>query len=137
MCIRDSAQTLYQEGIRQAMKLWGVGDGDIETYLSEEPYALLNGTMEENMAKIATQRWIMSYTDGFEAWAIVRDMGYPAELAQGVSDIDIFGFGDINGNYPQRLRYGNSASNKNPQNYSAALAVQGPDAQDTKLWWAK
>jgi hypothetical protein len=131
------AQTLYQEGIRQAMKLWGVGDGDVETYLSEEPYALLNGTMEENMAKIATQRWIMSYTDGFEAWAIVRDMGYPTELAQGVSDIDIFGFGDINGHYPQRLRYGNSASTKNPQNYSAALAAQGPDAQDTKLWWAK
>ena len=98
---------------------------------------LLNGTMEENMAKIATQRWVMSYTDGFEAWAIVRDYGYPAELAQGVSDIDIYGFGDINGKYPQRLRYGNSASNKNGENYNAAVSKQGPDAQDTKLWWAK
>ena len=132
-----SAQDLYQEGIRQAMKLWDVGDAEIDTYLSTESYALLNGTMEENMAKIATQRWVMSYTDGFEAWAIVRDYGYPAELAQGVSDIDIYGFGDINGKYPQRLRYGNGAANKNGENYNAAVSKQGPDAQDTKLWWAK
>ena len=132
-----NAQDLYQEGIRQAMKLWGVSDAEIETYISTEPYALLNGTTEENMAKIATQRWIMSYTDGFEAWAIVRDYGYPVELAQGVSDIDIYGLGDINGHYPQRLRYGNSASNKNGENYNKAVSAQGPDAQDTKLWWAK
>lgn len=132
-----NAQDLYQEGIRQAMKLWGVGDAEIDTYLANEPMALLNGTLEENMAKIATQRWIMSYTDGFEGWAIVRDYGYPAELANGVTDIDIFGLGDINGRYPQRLRYGNSASNKNPENYNAAVSKQGPDAQDTKLWWAK
>ena len=132
-----SAQDLYQEGIRQAMKLWGVGDGDIDTYIATEAYALLNGTMDENLEKVATQKWIAAYTDGFEAWAIVRDSGYPTELAEGVDDIDIFGLGDINGNYPQRMRYGNAASSKNPENYNAAVAKQGPDVQDTKLWWAK
>jgi hypothetical protein len=132
-----SAQDLYQEGIRMAMKLWGVGDGDIDTYLANEDMALLNGTQEENLEKIATQRWIATYTDGFEAWSIVRDMGYPAELAMGVQDIDIYGLGDINGKYPQRMRYGNGAPNKNPTNYAAAVAKQGPDTQETKLWWAK
>ena len=132
-----NAQDLYQEGIRLAMKLWGISDADIDTYLANEPYALLNGTKDENLEKIATQRWVMAYTDGFEAWAIVRDSGYPKVLAQGVTDVDIYGLGDINGHYPQRLRYGNSASNKNPQNYAAAVAAQGPDVQDTKLWYAK
>jgi len=98
---------------------------------------LLNGTEEENLEKIATQRWIASYNDGFEGFAIVRDMGYPAELAAGVSDVDIYELGDINGKYPQRLRYGNSAANNNPNNYAAALAVQGEDLQDTPLWWSK
>jgi len=135
--VGSGAQDHYQEGIRQAMKLWGVGDGDIDNYLATEPYALLNGTQEENLEKIATQRWVAAYTDGFEAWAIVRDMGYPSELAEGVSDIDIFGLGDINGHYPQRMRYGNAAANKNGDNYNAALGIQGPDVQDTKLWWAK
>ncbi|MBT3384492.1 MAG: SusD/RagB family nutrient-binding outer membrane lipoprotein [Prolixibacteraceae bacterium] len=132
-----NANDLYQEGIRQAMKLWGVGDGDIDTYLANEAFAQLTGTEEEQIEKIATQRWVVSFTDGFEAWAVVRDMGYPSELANGVEDIDIFGLGDINGNYPQRMRFGNDAANKNGANYNAAVSSQGPDVQDTKLWWAK
>lgn len=131
------AQNHYQEGIRQAMALWGVNIGDIDTFIASEDMVLLNGTEEENLEKIATQRWIASYNDGFEGFAIVRDMGYPAELAAGVSDVDIYELGDINGKYPQRLRYGNSAANNNPNNYAAALAVQGEDLQDTPLWWSK
>ncbi|HCC71027.1 MAG TPA: SusD/RagB family nutrient-binding outer membrane lipoprotein [Bacteroidales bacterium] len=131
------AQNHYQEGIRQAMALWGVSSGDADNFIANEDMALLNGTTEENLEKIATQRWIASFTDGFEGFAIVRDMGYPADLADGVSDIIIYGLGDINGKYPQRLRYGNSAANSNPNNYAAAVAAQGADVQDTKLWWAK
>ncbi len=131
------ANGLYQEGIRQAMKMWGVNDGDIETFISSEPMAQLTGAQEEQIEKIATQRWIATYTDGFEAWAIVRDMGYPASLANGVQDVDIYGLGDINGKYPQRLRYGNSARNTNESNYNAAVSQQGPDTQETHLWWAK
>ncbi|MBN1387165.1 MAG: SusD/RagB family nutrient-binding outer membrane lipoprotein [Bacteroidales bacterium] len=132
-----NAQNLYQEGIRQAMALWGVGSGDIENFIDNEDIALLDGTEEENLEKIALQRWIASYTDGFEGFAIVRDMGYPAELYDGVSDVDIYGLGDINGQYPERMRYGNRAANNNPTNYAAAVAAQGTDVQDTPLWWSK
>ena len=131
------AQSLYQEGIRQAMKLWGVTDGDIDTFLGNEDMALLNGSTDENLEKIAIQRWIVSYTDGFEAWAIVRDSGYPSELSQGVSDYDIYSGGTLNGAYPQRMRYGSNAYNTNGANVEAANGVQGPDEQGTKLWWAK
>lgn len=133
----DDAQEMYAEGIRQAMKIWNVGDADIEAYLTNSTMGTLDGTMEEQLEKIALQRWIAAFTDGFEAWAIVRDTGYPASLAAGVSDVDLFAPGDINGKYPQRLRYGNQAVNTNGNNVSTAIGVQGPDQQDTKLWWAK
>lgn len=132
------AQSLYQEGIRQAMAMWDVPEGDISTFLGTEDMAQLNGSVDENLEKIAIQRWIVSYTDGFEAWAIVRDTGYPTELYEGVSDFDIYAAGTtLNGAYPQRMRYGNGAYNTNGDNTNAALQVQGPDVQGTKLWWAK
>ena len=94
-------------------------------------------TAEENLEKIAIQRWIAAYTDGFEAWAIVRDTGYPAELAAGVSDYDIYSAGTLNGKYPQRMRYGNNEYNTNGAQLDKALQQQGADEQATTLWWAK
>jgi len=132
-----SAETFYQEGIRQAMKIWGVDEGAIENFIANEDAARLNGSDEENFEKISIQRWLAAYTDGFEAWAIVRDSGYPSNLAAGVSDADIFALGDLNGKYPQRMRYGSGAYNSNGENTEAANAIQGPDVQATDLWWAK
>lgn len=131
------AQSYYQEGLRHAMRLWEVPDGDIESFISSESMALLNGSSEENLEKIATQRWMALFTNGFEAWSIVRDSGYPNELASGVNDLDIYELGDLNGDYPQRMRYGNGAYNTNGQRLNEANAVQGPDKQATRLWWAK
>lgn len=133
----EDAQEMHQNGIRQAMELWGVSSGDIDTYLAESDLALLNGSNEENIEKIAIQRWLNAYTDGFEGFAIVRDMGFPAELANGVSDFDIYASGDNNGAYPQRLRYGNQALNTNGSNVAAAVSEQGADDIGTKLWFAK
>lgn len=131
------AQTLYQEGIRQAMKVWGVDDASIETFLTTESMALLDGSAEENLEKISVQRWIAAYTDGSEAWAIVRDSGYPSELAAGVSDYDLYSAGTLNGAYPQRMRYGTAAYNTNGTNTEAANAAQGADVQGTILWFAQ
>ena len=54
----------------------------------------------------------------------------------GVSDDDIFVLGDLNGDYPQRHRYGTGPYNTNGANVEQANSVQGPDLQATKLWWA-
>lgn len=131
------AQEFYQKGLREAMRMWTVDEAEIDTFINTEDMALLNGTQEENLEKIAIQRWIAAYTDSFEAWAIVRDTGYPVELANGVSDYDIYAAGTLNGEYPQRMRYGNAEYNTNGANLEAALGVQGPDVQATKLWWAQ
>ena len=119
------------------MLIWNVDEGAISEFLANESMAQLDGSMEENLEKIAIQRWIAAYTDGFEAWAIVRDTGYPSELADGVSDYDIYAAGTLNGEYPQRMRYGNVEYNRNGTNVEAANQIQGPDEQGTELWWAE
>lgn len=128
------AQSLYEMGITEAMKLWGVSDGDIANYLASGA-DLTTATLEN----VAIQRWIACYTDGFEAWSIVRKSGYPSELAGGVADSDIFGLGDagLNGAYPMRMKYGNQAYNTNGDELQVAIGRQGPDEQGVSLWWAK
>ena len=130
------AQSLLASGIIEAMGLWGISAADAETYIANASIANISaGSMDENLEKIAIQRWIASYTDGFEGWAIVRKTGYPANLAGGVSNSVIYSLGTLNGDYPQRLRYGGNAQT-NP-NYDAAISAQGPDVQGTQLWFAK
>jgi hypothetical protein len=133
-----NAQTLYQSGLKESMKIWGVDDGSIAAFLASENMALLDGTPAENLEKIGVQRWIAAYTDGYEAWAIVRKTGFPSTLAAGVTDYDIYGPGTIAaGGYPQRMRYGAGLQASNPANFDAAIASQGADLQETKLWFAK
>ncbi|MCU4155741.1 SusD/RagB family nutrient-binding outer membrane lipoprotein [Carboxylicivirga sp. A043] len=129
------ANALYRSGLEQALLLWGVEEGDIATFLTDSPAANLTGANDLEM--IAIQRWLINYTEGFEAWAIVRDTGFPTELAAGVDDADIYGMGDLNGKYPQRMRYGTNAYTRNGDNLEEAISRQGPDLQATELWWAK
>lgn len=135
----EDEQAMFENGIRQEMKLWGVDDGAIDAYLASSALAdISSGTLDEKLEKIAIQRWIGKYTDGFEAWSIVRKTGYPAELAQGVSNIATHYIGgDLGSKYPQRLRYGSSAYNTNGSNVDQAVSRQGADNQATELWWAK
>jgi hypothetical protein len=130
------ANALYQMGIRASMEFWGVGGGAIDTFLGTEAMgSIASGTMDEKLEKIAVQRWLNAYTDGNEAWAIVRDTGYPMELSPGVDNQVIYHLGTLNGDYPQRMRYGGGVQD-NP-NFGAVLSYQGDDVQATKLWFAK
>ncbi|WP_117880551.1 SusD/RagB family nutrient-binding outer membrane lipoprotein [Aureibaculum luteum] len=132
------AQELLAMGIKEAMKVWGISGGDADTYIAQSAIADISaGTMEQKLEKIAIQRWLNTYTDGFEGWAVVRDTGYPSELATGVNNQVIFADGDLAGQYPQRLRYGTAEQTSNEANYNAAVAAQGEDVQATKLWYAK
>jgi len=130
------AQSLFASGIKEAMKIWDISEADADNYIANQAAAdISTGTIDEKMEKIAIQRWLTAYTDGFEAWAVVRKTGYPSELAEGISNQVIFALGTLNGQYPQRLRYGSGAQ-ENP-NFSGALEAQGEDMQGTTLWFAK
>ena len=88
--------------------------------------------------KISIQRWIATYTDGFEAWSVVRKSGYPSQLAGGVTNDKLYYIGgDIGDMYPQRLRYGSGAYATNGAELGVAVGRQGADLQTTVLWFAK
>ncbi len=131
------AQSMYENGLRAAMKLYKIDDASIDQFIASSPMGKLKGSQEEMLEQINVQKWIANYTEGFEGWATVRKSGFPKELANGVSDIDIYGLGDINGAYPTRMQYGPKSYDLNGASVEAANAAQGPDQMDTKLWWQK
>ena len=125
----------YQTGLEYAMNLWGAS---LTSDFSSSEMGSLTGSVEEKLEKIATQRWIANYTNGYEAWSIVRDTGYPTSAITTSSDNSIRSLsGEMNGGYANRLRYISSAYTSNGDNIQAAVSKQGPDVKTTKLWWAK
>lgn len=129
------AEAHYQIGLENAMNLWGTS---LTAEFSSSEMGTLSGTDEEKLEKIATQRWLANYTNGYESWSIVRDTGYPSSAITTSNDNDIRALsGAMNGAYANRLRYIGSAYTSNKANVEAAVAEQGPDDKTTKLWWAK
>jgi hypothetical protein len=129
------AASYYQSGLRKVMEHWETISG---VSLDESNMGELTGTLDEKLEKVATQRWIANYTNSIEAWAIVRDTGYPSTAVSTSSDDDIISLaGPLNGAYPERLRYGSGVYSSNGDNVQAAVAKQGPDVMATKLWFAE
>lgn len=129
------ANNYYQIGLAKAMAIWETSP--TSDFLGSN-MGSLNGTVEENLEKIATQRWLVNYTNGYESWSIVRDTGYPTTAVITSDNNDIYSFaGEMNGLQAQRLRYGTSVYGSNGENVNIALSKQGPDNMTTKLWFAK
>ena len=129
------AYNYYQIGLEKAMAIWETST--TSDFLGSN-MGSLNGTVEENLEKIATQRWLANYTNGYESWSIVRDTGYPTTAVITSDNNDIYSFaGEMNGLQAQRLRYGTSVYGSNGENVNIAVSKQGPDNMTTKLWFAK
>ena len=125
----------YQIGLEKAMAIW---ETSTTSDFLDSNMGSLNGTVEENLEKIATQRWLANYTNGYESWSIVRDTGYPTTAVITSDNNDIYSFaGEMNGLQAQRLRYGTSVYGSNGENVNIAVSKQGPDNMTTKLWFAK
>ena len=132
--ISGDAETYYQIGLERAMALWGTS---VSSDFLASDMGSLTGSNEEMLEKIATQRWLTNYTNGYESWAIVRDTGYPSTAVITSDNNDIISFaGELNGEYPQRLQYGTSVYTSNANNANQAVSTQGPDKMATKLWFA-
>jgi hypothetical protein len=85
------------------------------------------GTTEEKLSKIALQKWVALYFNGFEAWFDWRRTGMPA-IVPGVSNLN-------NNKVPIRFIYPISEQSLNGTNRAAAVAAQGgTDDLNTKMW---
>ncbi len=130
--ISGDAATYYNTGVRAHMEQMGqyapssaIAEADIQAYIAANPLG------SNALESIGTQYWLSSFMNGPEAFANFRRTGYPA-LAPNPYPLK-----DISGDFINRITYQNSELSVNTENIQAAIARQGPDNMDTKVWWDK
>ena len=96
------------------------------TYLQANPYVAAKG-----LELINAQYWVASFLNGPEAFANFRRSGFPALTP------NPYPGKEIKGNFINRLSYPDSEISVNTANRQEAVARQGADNQDTRVWWDK
>ncbi|MFI8378545.1 SusD/RagB family nutrient-binding outer membrane lipoprotein [Leeuwenhoekiella sp. NPDC079379] len=124
--ITGTSQTFYQNAIRAHFEYYNVTVP--ADYFSRSAIAL-NGTTDQNLTKILTQKWLSLFMVGHEAWFNIRRTGIPA-LTPGPDNFN-------DDNYPVRYLYPESEQAANKENYEAAAARIGGDNINSKNWWEK
>jgi hypothetical protein len=131
--VSGGAQTYYSEGIRQHMLQCGETDAasaileaSINSFLTAN--ALKTGT---ELKQIGEQYWVASFLNGHEAYANFRRSGFP------LLSPNTYPGKSLKGDFINRLTYPSSEQSVNKGNLDAAVARQGADDLDTKLWWDK
>jgi hypothetical protein len=128
--ISGDAKALYESAIKASIQQW-IGaagtDAVVDAYLQQPDVKYDDAKALE---LIATQKWIALFYQGNEAWAEWRRTGYPV-LTPASNALN------PSGKIPRRLAYPITEQTLNKANYDKAVAAQGADTQDTKVWWDK
>ena len=127
--ITGNVKQLYEDAIKASMQQWHVytTDADFATYLKGPDVAFTDARALE---LIGTQKWVALYYQGYEAWAEWRRTGFPV-LKPAAKPLN------ISGQIPRRFAYPTSEATLNKINYDEAIKRQGPDVQETRVWWDK
>lgn len=133
------AATFFNEGIKAHMDQMASYDAGCaisssarDTYASGAEGTLLNGSLAAALPQIGYQYWVASFLNGPEAWANFRRISYPA-LAP-----NPFSGSQVPGAFIERLTYPDAEKLVNNENVTTAIStLGGPDALNTKVWWAK
>lgn len=98
----------------------------ITDYLAANPFDASNA-----LNQINTQYYIASFLNGPEVWSNFRRSGFPLLPANPYT-------GDIPaGTFIRRITYPVSEISANTTNVNEAIARQGADKMDTRVWWDK
>lgn len=120
--IPGSAAAFYTEGIKASMEQWAVTTAAADAYALQFPYI--------DLKSIAYQKHIALFMQGYEGWNEWRRFG--ADAVPLSVPVGAIGSATI----PQRQAYGARVKTLNLENYNAAVATQGADKMETKVWWA-
>jgi hypothetical protein len=115
----------YREGIEASMSQWGAAL--TPAFLAHADVAYKGGV--EGLKQIAIQKWIALYTDGGQAWFEWRRTCQPVTVKPGPAAI-------IN-THPRRFQYSITEVSVNGANVEAAIARQGEDEFETRMYWDK
>lgn len=131
--ITGSAADYYAAGVTAHMQQLGDADATsavpaaaITAYLQKNPYVAANG-----LEQINTQYWVASLLNGPEVFANFRRSGFPKLTP------NPYPGKEIKGNFINRITYPDSELSVNKANQAEALSRQGPDNQDSRVWWDK
>jgi hypothetical protein len=125
-----TAQDYFAEGIRQHMNqmasfdpLSAIDGADRDAYVGSKVDIFTGNELEQ----INYEYWVASFLNGQEAWANFRRSGYPVLEGNPFPGRDV--------DWITRLTYPPTEILVNSENVQAAIADQGPDELDTKVWW--
>jgi len=106
----------------------GITEQEITDYLSQPEVAWNTGQgwSDDNMEKLALQKWLALYSQGLETWSEWRRLGYP-ELDPGPLAV----LPEV----PRRIDYPTTEQSLNNANRQEALSRQGEDSFLTRIWW--
>ena len=125
----ETAQSLYQAGIRASMSKAGISTTDIALYFTNNPKIVTldaSRDVEYQRNQIVAQKWIAWAGNGYEAYNDYRRTGYPklALVTNPSSESPTA--------IPVRLFYPNSEISANTNN----IPTPQPNSNEA-VWWAK
>lgn len=153
-----AASEYYNQGIRASMQKYNIPSSAIDAYLSQ-PGVAWNTAVDttgrgseftdyleittsailnpDPFRQIVMQEWLALFFNGIEAWNLIRRtqvLEFPPHFnPDGTAATPEWGYAYI----PQRLVYPDIEYQVNPDELAKALSwLGGPDALDTKLWFA-
>ncbi|SFQ80925.1 SusD/RagB family nutrient-binding outer membrane lipoprotein [Hymenobacter arizonensis] len=124
--ISGDAKTFYETGATNGITLWG---------LAVPPGFLTNADVkwepgsnfDTKLDQIHLQKYYALFFTDFQQWFEYRRTGHPVlPLGPGLQN---------NRQMPARINYPLYVQSLNQVNYQAAVADQGPDNVNTKVWW--
>jgi len=121
------ANGFYQAGIRASMEQYGVPAAQITAYLASTAGTLASGNA--GLVQIAKQKWLALFQDPLNAWAEVRRTCQPAIVEPGPAAVTSI--------LPRRLQYPTNESATNAESRAEAVARQGADNLNTRIYWDK
>ncbi|SFT08767.1 SusD/RagB family nutrient-binding outer membrane lipoprotein [Sphingobacterium wenxiniae] len=126
--ITASAETYYNEAVRQSLQSWGVAES-YSAFIGQSSIKY-DGTLN----RIIEQKWIASWNCSTEAWMDFRRTGLPQLVAGPASAEPVL---------PVRLIYGNNELSANQMNANVAIEkleetahsnIRGKNSQWSKPW---
>jgi len=124
MITAGDAATYYSNGINASFSFYTLAPA--ASYFTQ-PDVAYSGTQDEKLTKIGIQKWVSFYFQGLEAWFDWRRTGIPA-LVPAISNQN-------DDRIPVRFIYPIIEQSLNATSLSEAVARQGADDINTKVWW--
>ena len=129
--ITSNPETHYNDGVLNSIKQWLPNwNVLINTYLTAADMQWSTATtFDDKMERIHLQKYYALFLNDMQQWFEYRRTGKP-KLPKGAGLKN-------NGEMPSRMVYPVYVQSTNPTNYQLAVAAQGPDEINTKVWWQK